>query len=276
MSIGVAKTVVVPNRPSNGRTRRMHQHTCRAIGSRYGRSGGADTVTSLPLTACCGYARAGEPAGKMVSTTATTPHGRPPAPLPSRSRQSCAAATRGPTLAGQWVPSRSLRSALLHAARDNSSSVRRLPRLAYRPRAGTPPLGLFLCLVRSPADAPCVSYTCSASGLHTTWRPGPRRMVCPLGPFLCPVRASRCHFESSSQPQSAWHPSSTTPRWSAPRANSARPGRCEGRFLDGTQSRCGDLQPPPQRIARALRRQEMAASLAFEAAADRLIRRAKK
>jgi hypothetical protein len=94
-----------------------------------------------------------------------------------------AAATRGPASAGRWATSRSLRSVLVHAARYNSSGVRHLPRLAYQARARAYSLGLFSCLLQSPADASSVSYTCSASGIHTTWRPGPRRMVCPLGPF---------------------------------------------------------------------------------------------
>jgi hypothetical protein len=41
--------------------RRMHHCNCRAIESCYGRSGGLDATASLPLTACCGYSRAGWP-----------------------------------------------------------------------------------------------------------------------------------------------------------------------------------------------------------------------
>ena len=47
-SCGVAKTVVLPNRPSNDRTGCRHQHNCQSIGARCGRAGGLDAALRCP------------------------------------------------------------------------------------------------------------------------------------------------------------------------------------------------------------------------------------
>jgi hypothetical protein len=92
-------------RISKPRYRRRHQNTCWAIRSRYGRAGGADAAASLPLMACRGYARAGEPAAEMVSSTVHRPTwlytGVPAAGAAPNLAE--VAATQGPALGAWWA-----------------------------------------------------------------------------------------------------------------------------------------------------------------------------
>jgi hypothetical protein len=107
-------------RISKPRYRRRHQNTCWAIRSRYGRAGGADAAASLPLMACCGYARAGEPAAEMVSSTVHRPTwlytGVPAAGAAPNLAE--VAATQGPALGAWWAVCKKPRAAPRHSWGD--------------------------------------------------------------------------------------------------------------------------------------------------------------